>query len=511
MTPDPDSDLILNVDDTEAARYAKTRILTRAGFRVIEAGNGMDALDMAEAHQPMLVLLDVKLPDINGFEVCRRIKANRATQTVLVLQTSASYIGTADKIRALEGGADNYLFEPIEAEELVANVRALLRLSRVERALRENDRRKNEFLAMLAHELRNPLGPIRSAVELLNYLEPNASEMQQTARQTILRQTDHMVRLIDDLLDVARISQGKISLRLEEVGIQAVIHAALESARSAVDRYQHELVVELPEHDIKLMGDSVRLSQVVSNLITNAAKYTPQRGKLSVAACQEGDEVVIRVQDNGIGLAPEEARSIFQLFRQAGHLPDRMQDGLGIGLALVKALVEMHQGRIQVSSAGKDLGSTFEIRLPAKAGGFVPAVHPQASAQATAASQRILIVDDNRDAADTLGALLEIQGHEVAKAYNGAQALDIAPAFHPQVVILDIGLPDMSGFDVATMLRASPSTAGSLVIALSGYGQQPDKQLALQAGFDGHLTKPVTFGTLNDMIRARFGQKQAAH
>jgi two-component system, sensor histidine kinase len=499
MTPELHSDLILNVDDTEAARYAKTRILTRAGFRVIEAENGTDAIEMASTHQPALVLLDVKLPDINGFEVCRILKSTKTTQTVLVLQTSASYIGTGDKIRALEEGADNYLFEPIEPEELIANVKALLRLARVERELRDMDRRKNEFLAMLAHELRNPLGPIRNAVELLRLLEPSASKVQENARATILRQTDHMVRLIDDLLDVARISQGKINLQLEEIGIKSIIHAAVESAKTVIDRYQHELVITLPEQDTLLTADGVRLSQVVSNLLTNAAKFTPKNGKLLVSAAQEGSEIVIRVQDNGIGLTSEDASSIFELFSQAGHLPERVQDGLGIGLALVKALVELHHGSVHVTSKGQGAGSTFEIRLPAKSSKAAKTPGSLLE-QASPARHRIMIVDDNRDAVDMLATLLEVQGHETTKAYDARSAVTLAKGFHPDIAILDIGLPDMSGFELAKALRGLPGMDTALLLALSGYGQESDKQQSRDAGFNGHLTKPISFDALNKFI-----------
>src|SRR3569623_2398841 len=252
--------LILNVDDSEAARYAKTRIMKRAGFSDIEATNGNVALSRSRCEAPALVLLDVKLPDINCLEVCRLLKENPLTQSILVLQTSASYIGTAEKIRALNGGADNYLFEPIEPEELVANVKALLRLSRVERELRDVDRRKDLFLATLAHELRNPLGPIRNAVDLLRNLDPYAPAAEENARQTIIRQTDHLVRLVDDLLDVARITQGKISLHEEPVELKSFIHAAIEAATPMIESRRHVLSVDLPEQAVWLRGDGIRLA-----------------------------------------------------------------------------------------------------------------------------------------------------------------------------------------------------------------------------------------------------------
>jgi signal transduction histidine kinase len=322
----PSSDpLILNVDDTDAARYAKTRILQRAGLRVIEAGSGTEALRLAQEESPDLVLLDTKLPDINGFEVCRRLKQNPLTTPVLVLQTSASYLASPDKVRALDSGADNYLFEPIEPEELVANVRALLRLGRVERELRDMDRRKDEFLAILAHELRNPLGPIRNAVELLRSLDPHSSPAQENARQVILRQTDHMVRLVDDLLDVSRISQGKITLRRAEVELCALLKSAVETADPNIRARHHALTLQLPDHTIWVDGDSVRLTQVVGNLLNNAAKFTPPGGRIALSVCTEGDAAAIRVTDNGIGIAAEQAGSIFDLFAQAGHAPDRVQ------------------------------------------------------------------------------------------------------------------------------------------------------------------------------------------
>ncbi|SNS88271.1 His Kinase A (phospho-acceptor) domain-containing protein [Noviherbaspirillum humi] len=501
MTSNQADELILNVDDTDAARYAKTRILTRAGFRVAEAASGADALALARSEMPSLVLLDVKLPDINGFDVCRMLKEDKATQMILVLQTSASFIGTSDKIRALEGGADNYLFEPIEPEELVANVRALLRLGRVERELRDMDRRKNEFLAVLAHELRNPLGPIRNAVEFLHHADAQGAQNQEIARQTILRQTDHMVRLIDDLLDVARISQGKITLRQEVVELKSVIQAGVESARSAIDRHQHRFAVELPDRDLWLNGDSVRLAQIICNLLTNAAKFTPPGGELAIGAAQQGDEVVIQVRDNGIGLSSEDAASIFELFTQAGHLPDRVQDGLGIGLALVKMLVELHHGSVSVASAGTDKGSTFEIRLPLAMRQAEPD-HVDEASMPGAAGHRILVVDDNVDAADTLAALLEIDGHDVRKSYGGGAGIDMARQFRPDIIFLDIGLPDMTGMEVAARLRQLPETADAVIIALTGYGQERDKEQAIESGFDRHLTKPISFEMLTATIRS---------
>ena len=495
MLPDNNSDaLILNVDDSDGARYAKSRILTRAGFKVIEASNGGDALLRARQERPNLILLDVKLPDINGLEVCRQLKGGTDTNTILVLQTSASCIGTADKIRALDGGADNYLVEPIEADELIANVKALLRLGKVERALRDVDRRKDEFLATLAHELRNPLGPIRTALALLCKLDPVVPAMQDNARRTIARHTDHLVRLVDDLLDVSRISQGKISLQWESVSLASVIRSAVETSSHSIEARGHALDVNLPGEELWVCGDAVRLSQIVANLLLNAAKFTAPGGRIVIRAERDGDTVRIRLSDNGIGIDAASIDSIFGLFAQSGHSPDRVQDGLGIGLSLVRNLVQLHGGQVSVHSPGVGLGSTFEVSLPLDANVPLPVAAP--APPDAGGSQRILVVDDNCDAADTLAELLEIYGHTVCTAYTGGQATQRTLEFRPDIVFLDIGLPDMSGYEVAVKLRQLPIPQQFRLVALTGYGQEHDRQAAMQAGFDEHFAKPVDFGKL---------------
>jgi signal transduction histidine kinase len=495
--------LVLNVDDTDAARYAKTRMLARAGFNVIEAGNGADALRRARDEQPDLVLLDTRLPDINGFEVCRQLKESDETRHILVLQTSASYIGTTDKVRALDTGADNYLIEPIEPEELVANVRALVRLGRVERELREVDRRKNEFLAILAHELRNPLGPIRSAVELLRRLDPYAPPVQENARQMIIRQTDHMVRLVDDLLDVSRISQGKFVLRTGRITLRDVVDGAIEITAPLVQKAGHTLNVDMPPGEHWVEGDKVRLSQAISNLVNNAVKFTPTGGIIGIAVELQPHTAIIKVSDNGIGIDGEHLDSIFNLFTQAGHIADRVQEGLGIGLALVRTLVDMHHGSIAVSSGGPGKGSTFEIRLPLAT---PPADQPQpdtatSEEPAVHRKQRIVVVDDNADSAEMIASLLEFEGHDVKVAHTGAAGIALAKEVRPDIAFLDIGMPDMSGYAVAGALREAPGLEGLALVALTGYGQDKDRSDALSGGFDIHLTKPVTFETLVSTIQ----------
>ncbi|MDB5838907.1 MAG: hybrid sensor histidine kinase/response regulator [Herminiimonas sp.] len=493
--------VILNVDDNDASRYAKSRILTRAGFRVVEAASGGEAIKRAESDSPDLVLLDTKLPDINGFEVCRLLKRGPRTQTILILQTSASYIGIADKIRALDGGADNYLVEPVEPEELIANVKALLRLARVERELRDVDHRKDLFLATLAHELRNPLGPIRSAVELLRLLDPYAPEKEENARQTIIRQTDHLVRLVDDLLDVSRITQGKISLRDERIELKTFINAAIETATPIILGRQHVLDIRLPDEEIWIKGDSVRLTQIVGNLLHNAAKFTSPGGSLGIQAELQRNIVSIKVKDNGIGVPPALALTIFDMFAQAAHAPDRVQDGLGIGLSLVKTLAELHGGTVSLESAGTGQGSTFEVRLPVIAS-TAPAAKEPKEQERDSQTMRILVVDDNLDSAEIICALLELEGHSVRRSHTGGDAIESARLFQPDIVLLDIGLPDMSGYQVATQMRQLPRTRKLILIALTGYGQEEDKSRAISSGFDHHLVKPVTFYKLIETIRA---------
>lgn len=498
--------LVLNVDDNNGARYAKSRILTHAGLRVIEASNGEDAIAKAHSESPDLILLDVKLPDINGLEVCRRLKNDPQTRAILILQTSASYIDSADKIRALEDGADNYLVEPIEPDELIANVKALLRLGRVERELRDMDRRKDEFLATLAHELRNPLGPIRTALELLRRLDPDVPPVQANARDTIQRHTDHLVRLVDDLLDVARISQGKISLRHEPVCLRTVIHNAVETCTQFIETKGHILEVTFPDENIQVLGDQVRLSQIMANLLLNAAKFTPAGGSILMDANVQGEKVHIRVADNGIGIEPESLDAIFNLFSQHGHLDNQVQDGLGIGLSLVKTLVQLHGGKVTAKSDGPGQGSTFEIVLPImqqepiQQGATVEQQPSQPSGLPPSASssknRKILIVDDNADAADTLAQLLTMAGHSVQTAYTGRQAIEVTTQFQPELIFLDIGLPDLSGYEVGAKLRALPGLQPFTLVALTGYGQEQDRKNAFDSGFDEHFAKPVDFEKL---------------
>ena len=636
---DANANLILNVDDNEGARYAKTRILSRAGFVVIEAGNGAEAIERARISQPDLVLLDVNLPDLNGFEVCRRIKAAPETSGVLVIHTSAAAVQSMDRVRGLEGGADSYLTEPIEPAELIAQVRALLRVRRAEGALRESeerfrqmaeniddvfwmldpssmqllyvspayrrlwgdaaheptptgrhwanhiypqdeaaveaayralatgvayeieyriarpdgeirwavergfpvrdarghiyrlagivndiserkaneimlrdaDRRKDEFLAMLAHELRNPLAPIRNAIELL---DPSRSPSQQSfeaMRAVIGRQVKHLSRLVDDLLDVARITQGKITLRQELVGLAAALEAAIETVRPALNRKGHTLTTDLPDEPLFVVGDGVRIAQVLGNILSNAAKYTPHGGDIHIEVREAGEDVLISVRDNGVGIAAETIPHIFDLFVQSEISLERSEGGLGIGLPLARTLVELHGGRIEAFSAGLGRGSEFVVRLPLTRladAGLVPSAAPEAVPFDGAQALRVLLVDDSVDAALALSLVLQSDGYDVRVAHEATTALELAAHFKPQIVLLDLGLPGMDGFQLAQEMRRRPDTADALLIAVTGYGQATDRQRSREAGFDHHLVKPVSVEEIQNAIASRFPAAQ---
>ncbi|WP_409266412.1 response regulator [Massilia sp. BHUDP2] len=625
------STLILNVDDNDGARYAKNRILQGAGFEVVEATNGTDALEIVKRLNPALVLLDVKLPDINGIEVCRRIKANPESAMVLVLQTSAALTGRADKIRGLEGGADNYLAAPIEADELIANVNALLRMHQTQVQLRDSeerfrqitdniddvfwmfavpegdleyvspaysdvwggsldalrqrpgswldavhpedreriaqrwrqleqaphyddefrilgpdgrthwvrdrlfavrnargevyrvarvtsditarkemeallraaDRNKNQFLATLAHELRNPLSPIRNAAALLGANSDGNTERQARAREVITRQVDHLAHLVDDLLDVARISEGKIVLRTEEVDLGAVVAQAIETAGPLIAARGHHLDVQLPEQQVWVMGDPVRLAQSVGNLLHNAAKFTPKGGELSVrVSLLENERVQIAVRDNGIGIAEDNLPRIFGMFAQVDVPPDRAPEGLGIGLSLVSHLIELHGGRLSAQSPGIGMGSTFTVELPllrvsADTAGLD---HSEASKQG-GSGMRVLLVDDNVDAMEMMGFLLAEMGYETCTTSDAAEIEGLALRHKPQVIVLDIGLPGIDGYEVARRIKKNPALSNIRLVAHTGYGSPEDRRRAMEAGFDAHLVKPAELPDLEKALK----------
>jgi PAS domain S-box-containing protein len=358
-------------------------------------------------------------------------------------------------------------------------------------SLKEADRRKDEFLATLAHELRNPLSPMRIAVTLLARLQPPDAELARL-RQVIERQVDHLTRLVDDLLDVSRITRDKLTLRRETVDLADIIDAALDAVRPDIDRHRHRLDVSLPHAPLRAQCDVVRMTQVFSNLLNNAAKYTPPGGAISVVAEAEGDTAVIRVRDTGVGIPPEKLPWLFEMFYQADP-PHNSDGGLGIGLTLVRRLLEMHGGSVEASSGGSGRGSEFVVRLPLAAAPATPSTEPEPVTRAFApvVPKRILVVDDNRDSAEMLRALLEITGNIVHTVYDGEEALLEAERFHPDALLLDIGLPRMNGYDVCRRVREQPWGRGMLIVAQTGWGQDQDLRRSTEAGFDAHFTKPI--------------------
>jgi PAS domain S-box-containing protein len=374
---------------------------------------------------------------------------------------------------------------------------------RIEMDLRSADRRKDEFLATLAHELRNPLAPIRTAAQMLT-LPALEREQLAWARQVIHRQVEHMARLLDDLLDVARITRGKLELRKERVDLGTVVDAAIESARPLITARKHGLTVELSPQLPSVNADPVRLAQVLSNLLTNAAKYTDPPGRIALTArVLDDDTLRISVKDNGIGLSPAALAHIFQMFSQVEDAYSRSEGGLGIGLALVKGLVTLHGGSIEALSDGPGTGSEFIVTLPIDHGiaaADVDSSKPSSGSGATRSRRRILVADDNQDAADSLAILLQAAGHEVRTAHGGETALSIASTFQPAIALLDLGMPDLDGYEVAKQLRSAPWGRSMHLIAITGWGQEEDKRRALRAGFDFHLTKPVELHQLEVLL-----------
>ncbi len=600
---------ILNVDDNEANRYAISRMLQRAGFAVIEAANGEEALQAVASH-PDLVVLDVNMPDLDGFEVCRRIKSNPASASIPVLHMSASYILSQDKTRGLEEGADGYLIRPVEPPELIATVRALLRVRSAERwarrtavqwqatfdaigdgvclldrdglilqanraassifgvegadligrraadliqlhcssgdqqigdrwfqmscnptfddgvevgsvcvltevtdrhrleaelrgraeALAEDDRRKDEFLAMLAHELRNPLGPILNAFEVIR-IGGLAPDEVGTIRGVAERQARHLARLVDDLLDVSRITTAKIQLRREPVDLVAVVKRVVEAVRPTVESQRHQFVVEIGADPLPMIGDPTRLDQILTNLINNAAKYTEPGGNVVLRAQRAGAVARIEVADTGIGIPTDMLPKVFDLFTQVDHALDRSQGGLGIGLTLVRRLVELHGGTVSVQSEGAGKGSEFVVEFPLTESAGIEATIPR-SLRAVAEKRKILVVDDQVDAASILARLLRSRGHQPRVASDGASALEAIAAELPDVVLLDIGLPGMNGYEIARRIRAEAGNNSVLLVALTGYGQDADIRLAREAGFDHHLVKPTDLEAIEALFNA---------
>lgn len=419
---------------------------------------------------------------------------------ILVLTRVANDLHwSADAYRRLRNLS--LLESPIRPSTLISAVRAAVRARERQYQVFEADRRKDEFLAMLGHELRNPLAPIGAAAQLLKLASEDVGKVKM-ASQIIARQVKHMTSLIDDLLDVARVTRGLITLDREAIDIRQILSEAVEQVEPILQSKGHALDMQLPASTLNVEGDHKRLVQVFANVLQNAVKYTPNGGRIEVVLSVRDHDLSVRIADNGIGMTPEMVTHVFDLFAQAERSADRSQGGLGLGLSIVDSLIRSHGGSVEASSEGLGLGSVFTIRLPHRGGGkempaadLTPSVHADVPA-----SLRAMVVDDNRDAADTLAMLLQAEGYDTSVYYTAHDALENAVRLKPHICLLDIGLPDMNGNDLARALRTLPSTASAVLIAVTGYGQQEDRDSSRDAGFDHHFVKPLDAEQLMQLL-----------
>ena len=488
---------LLLIDDNPHDRDLATRALGQH-FSSVDITVARDAQEFEHALAEGgfdAAIIDQELKWTTGLEALGRIKSLRPECPVLMFTGSGS---TEIAVEAMKAGLDDYITKtPKHYARLPYALEASLERARAKEALRLADQRKDAFLATLAHELRNPLTPIRYATRLL---EPGVPpQMANDARRMIDRQLAQMARLLDDLLDASRVTRGVLEIRLEQLDLRHILDSAAASAKPLADAAQQELAVSLPAEPLSVSGDPVRLAQIFGNLIHNATKYTPAGGRIAVTASYEGEDVIVSVKDNGVGIAPDALGTIFELFVQLEAPGTRSAGGLGIGLSLARDLVRLHGGSIEASSAGTGLGSEFVVRLPRAR--EVPALTesvaaPEKVTALGASGVSVLIVDDNVDAATSLSYVLALAGYHTAIAHNGKSALEAAEALRPAIVLLDIGLPGMSGLDVARRLRAVPWGQSLRLIAVTGWGHETDRAKSLEAGFDAHLTKPIDPGML---------------
>jgi len=581
---------ILLVDDQPQRLVAYRAILASLGLDLVCARSGREALEHLMGQEFAVVLLDVSMPDMDGFEAAKLIHEHPRFEKTPIIFVTGVHLDDLDRLKGYSLGAVDYVSVPIVPEILRSKVSVLVELyckrkelqranedlasanarlseanialqeektrelealnrslqranseleaanrslqsenaerTRAEQALKEADRHKDEFLAMLAHELRNPLAPIHNAIELMR-MKPLNDPQLNWARDVIARQLTSLTRLVDDLLDVSRITRGKINLTRQMVELEGLISRAIETVHPLFDERKHRLTLELPEPGLKLFGDATRLTQAIANVLGNAAKYTDRGGEVIVSAMTRGPDVEIRIRDNGIGIRQEMLPHVFELFTQLDRDDGRAQGGLGIGLALVQRLVQMHGGDVSASSAGQGKGSEFVIRLPllreeaekddneagtvevtpeqivgdlAAESGMAAVVTPLVTANTTSLARRILIADDNNDALESLATLLQLSGHEVFTATNGGTALQSVERHLPEVVLLDIGMPLLDGYEVARRIRAQPWGQRITLVALTGWGQDSDRRRSREAGFDSHLVKPLDLETLTDLL-----------
>jgi len=564
---------ILLVDDQPARLLSYETILASLGQNLITASSGVEALEQLMKHDFAVILLDVSMPRMDGFETAELIHQHPRFEKTPIIFVTALHVTDLDKLKGYELGAVDYVYVPVVPAILRSKVSVLVELhqkrlelqrvnatlekanaelaeanstlqaektrelqalnqtleaantrladanrilqaemaerERLEQALRAADRKKDEFLAMLAHELRNPLAPLRNA---LARLQRTGLSEEGTAQSIAMmtRQITLLSRLVDELIDISRITSGRIELMKEPVDLQTIVDGALEVARPLIEQRGHRLSLTLPEHPVELGADRTRVAQVLSNLLHNAAKYTEPNGDISLTAATEGEEIVISVRDSGIGIEPEMLTKIFDMFMQVDRSFERSQGGLGIGLTLAQRLVELHGGRLEARSEGLGQGAEFTVRLPITRMEKAAAGPAPLPAQAEAGRRRIIVADDNADYAESTAIILRMEGHEVHTAYDGMQTVELADSLRPEVVLLDIGLPKLNGYEAARRIRAMDGMENALLVAISGWGQRRDRELAQAAGFDQHLVKPVDPDVLVQLIARRRAAAQAS-
>jgi signal transduction histidine kinase len=508
--------ILLADDNADMREYV--RHLLGQEFIVETAVDGIQALEAARAHPPDLVLTDVMMPKLDGFGLLAALRADSQTKTIPVIMLSAR-AGEEARLEGLERGADDYLIKPFSARELLGRIRSQLELHRLRtqaanereqlltreqearREAEEANRSKDEFLAMLGHELRNPLAPILTALQLMQLRKGGPTDRERTI---IERQVYHLTRLVDDLLDISRITRGNIRLKKEQVELATVVAKAIEMTSPLIEERMHYLSVSVPTSGLLLNGDPARLVQAISNLLTNAAKYTEPRGRIWIKGSRQGNHLELRVRDNGIGMSAEMVSHVFDLFYQGTQRSDRSQGGLGIGLAIVRSLILLHGGTVEAVSEGAGKGSEFIVRLPAVEGQSLPKeaeARPESRLRNPQGGLRVFIVDDNEDAALLLSEALTDKGHLTRTAFDPVSALQMVRDFLPEVILLDIGLPVMDGYELANRIRQIPELRAARLFALTGYGQDSDRAQSLELGFERHLAKPIEIETLDSLIR----------
>jgi signal transduction histidine kinase len=540
---------ILIVDDEPRNLAVLESILDDPGYRLVRASSGDEALLALMADEFALLVLDVQMPGMSGFELAQLVKERRKTARIPIIFLTAYYNEDQHILEGYGSGAVDYLHKPVNSAVLRSKVSVFAELHRKGRelertnrllsgevaerrraearlgelnasldrrvtertaALRESEsrlleagRRKDEFLATLAHELRNPLAPVRNAIHFLKLRGPGTSDVQ-WASDVIDRQVSAMGRLIDDLMDVSRINRGRIELRRAVVPLEQVLSDAVETIQPQIDGAGHQLSVLLPPAKLVVNADRARLAQAFMNLLSNAAKYTDPGGRLEVRVVSEGGLALVSFRDEGIGIQPHRLEQVFEMFSQEEPALARARGGLGIGLALTRKLVQLHGGSITASSEGPGKGSLFLVRLPlaAPVSDLAPE-EPKQALPVPAGGLRILVADDNRDAAETLSILLEVMGHTVRRVHDGAAAVEATAGFDPQLLLLDIGMPQLNGYDACSRIRQQPGGAARTMVAVTGWGQPQDLERAHQAGFDRHLVKPLEMNVLLELIAAK--------